>query len=187
MSEFLFFKPSEAKAERERRSENRNVVAPQGHERTDEGVGAPSTGKTRKQKASAKAAQLESNQDKAEDAHTSPQPETRESTGRKPLKRKNDTFKPSKEDESEDEEPELPRKKAKLKAKAANKDKEVAPRTRSTRNRDIYRPPTEEEDDEEEEEEEEAHDEPSLSARGGKRKKRATAATTVSKKAKTKK
>ena len=182
MSEFLFFQPSEAKAERERRSENRNVVAPLGHERTDEGVGAPSTGKTRKQKASAKAAQLESNQDEAEDAHTNPQPETRESTGRKPLKRKNDTFKPSKEDESEDEEPELPRKKAKLKAKAANKDKEVAPRTRS-RNRDIYRPPTEEEDDDEEE----AHDEPSLSARGGKRKKRATAATTVSKKAKTKK
>ena len=184
MSEFFLFTPAEAKTEREKRNKSRHVVTPQAREGTGGGAEVPDTGKMRKPKPSAKPAQSESQQDEAENANTSKQPGASKATGRKILKRKNDTFKPSKEDRSEDEELESLRKKPKLKAKAAKRNEETAPTRRSTRGKDNYQPPKEEDDDEEDEEE---YDEPSSSAKGGKRKKKAAAVTTVSKKAMTKK
>ena len=183
MSEYALFTPVEAKAEREKRNKSRDDVTPPAQERTHEEVKLLDTKKGGKQKTSAKAAPSESQQDEAENANAKHQPEARKPTGRKTLKRKNDAFKPSKEDESEDEEPKSPKKTPKLKAKAAKKDPDTAPTRRSTRNQDVYQPSKEDEDDEEKE----AHDEPLSSAKGGQRKRKAAAVTSVSKKAKTKK
>ena len=183
MSEYALFTPAEAKAEREKRNENRSVVTPPAHEEADEEVGLPDTKKRGNQKASAQAAPLESQQDEAEDAIANNQLEASKPNSRKTLKRKKDTYKPPKEDESEEEEPKSPKKKPKLKAKAAKKDTETAPTRRSTRSQDVYQPSKE---DESEDEEEAGHDEPSSSAKGGQRKRKAAAVTSVSKKAKTK-
>ncbi len=142
-------------------------------------------GKKGKQKASAKLASLESQQDELGDTdtveqHTVEQPKASKAISRKTLKRKDDTFRPSNEDESENEKIESPRTKPKLKTKAAKIDKKIEPTRKSTRGKDIYQPPREEE--------EEADDEPSTSVKGGKRKKRAAAEETrITKKAKTKK
>lgn len=183
VSEFILLTPAEAKAEREKRNNSRDVVRPQAQKGMEEE--AFNTGKKRKQKASAKAGPSESQQDEAEDTNTAQQPEASKATGRKTRKHKIDTFKPPREDES-DEDLESPKKKPKLKAKAAKVDKtETAPTRRSARSKGVYEPP----DDKEEEGkgQEEADDKPSSSAKGGKRKKRAAAVTTASKKAKTKK
>ncbi len=180
----MLFSPAEAKAERENRKNGRDAVKPQAQEGPKEGV--VSKVEKGKQKASAKFASLERHQDELRDTGPVEQPKASKATSRKTLKRKNDIFQPSNEDESEDEEIELPRKKPKLKTKAAKIDKEVAPTRKSTRIKDIYQPPREEDDDEKEVDE--ADDEPSTSVKGGKRKKRAAAEETrVTKKAKTKK
>ena len=182
MAEYALYTPAEAKAEREKRNESRDDVTPPAQERTDEEARLPDTKKRGKQKTLAKAVPSESQQDEAKDANAKDPPEDREPIGRKKLKRKNDAFKPSKEDESEDEEPKPPKKKPKLQAKATKKDTEAAPTRRSTRSQDVYQPSKEDEDDEEGE----AHDEPSSSAKGGQRKRKAAPVTSVSKKAKTK-
>lgn len=181
MSEFPLFRPAEAKAEREKRTRSRDLVKPQAPEETEPGADKPGTGKKRKHKAPAHAASSESQQDEVESRDTIKQPDASKAIGRKTLKRKNNAFKPPKEDESEDEELESPRKKPKLKTKAAKIDKETGPTRRSNRAKDMYKPPEVEEDNEEE-----AYDEPSSSARG-KRKKKAAGETKVSKKTKTKK
>ena len=176
----MLFSPAEAKAERKKPNSSRNAVKPQAQEGPKEGV--ISKGKKGKGKALAKAASLESQQDELGDTDTVEQAKASKATNRKTLKRKNDTFQPSNEDESEDEEIESPRKKPKLKTKAAKIDRKTEPTRKSTRGKDIYQPPRDEE------EEEEADDEPSTSVKGGKRKKRAAAEETrVTKKAKTKK
>ncbi len=174
----MLFSPAEAKAERKKLNSSRNAVKPQAQEGPKEGV--ISKGKKGKGKALAKAASLESQQDELGDTDTVEQAKASKAINRKTLKRKNDTFQPSNEDESEDEEIESPRKKPKLKTKAAKIDRKIEPTRKSTRGKDIYHPPREEE--------EEADDEPSTSVKGGKRKKRAAAEETrVTKKAKTKK
>ena len=149
----------------------------------EEDVEVPNTEKKRKHIASAIAGPSESQQDDAEDTNTAQQAEASKATGRKKPKRKIDTFKPPREDES-DEDVESPKKKPKLKAKAAKvgEAETTAPTRRSARRKGIYEPPKEKED--EDKEGGEADDEPSLSAKGGKRKKRAAA---VTKKAKTNK
>lgn len=184
MSEFLLLKPAEAKAEREKRNQGRDIATPQAREGTNQGAEVPVKGRKGKQKASAEAARSESQQDEAENANTGKQPGASKATGRKALKRNYDTFKPSKEDESEDEELESLRKRPKLKAKAAKKDEVTAPTRRSTRAKDIYHPSKEEGEDEDDEEE---NNEPSSSGNGRKRKRTAAAVTTPSKKVKTKK
>ena len=187
MSEFLNFTLAEAKAERENRKNSGGVIRLQSSKAVEEQAEVPNMGKKRKQKASAEAASRQSQQDAEdaedeEDTNTIKQPTASKTTGRKALKRKNDTFKPPKEDDTEDEMPESPKKKPKLKANAAKPGKETAPTRRSTRNKDVYVPPEEEEEDEQQ-----GEDKPSSSAKGGKRKRKAAAVTTASKKAKTKK
>lgn len=184
MSEFLLLKPAEAKAEREKRNQSRDVATPQAREGTNEGAEVPVKGRKGKQKASAEPARSERQQDETANADTGKQPGPSKATGRKALKRDYDTFKPSKEDESEDEELESLRKRPKLKAKSARKDEGTAPTRRSTRGKDIYHPSEEEGEDENDEGE---NHEPSSSGNGRKRKKTAAAVTTVSKKMKTKK
>ena len=181
MSEYALFTPAEAKAEREKRNKSREVTPP-AQERTDKEVRLPDTKRRGREKVSVRATPSESEQDEAGNANGKHQPDARKPIGRKTLKRKNEAFKPSREDESEDEEPKSPKKKPKLKAKAAKTDTETAPTRRSARRQDIYQPSKEDEDDEEE-----AYDEPSSSARGGQRKRKAAAVTSVSKKAKRKK
>ena len=175
---------AEAKAEREERN-NRDNVRAQAQAGTEEQLELPSTGKKKKQKASARSAPLEGKQDKTEDANTAQEPEASKATVRKAPKRKLDTLKPPEEDEF-DEHLESSKKKPKLKAKPAKADQTgTAPTRRSTRNKDVHEPTGEEQDDEKGSEE--AYDKPSSSAKGRKRQKGAAAVTTVSKKAKTKK
>ena len=115
MSEFSLLTTAEAKAERERK-DARDVVRSKEQEAEEEPSGAPTTRKKGKEKALAKADSSESLRHETEAAITTQPSEASKTTGHKAVKRKADTFRPSKEDKSDDEEPEAPRKKPKRKA-----------------------------------------------------------------------
>ena len=184
VSEFLLYTPAEAKTERESRKDQQDFVKLQA-KKEQEGAQTSDTGKKRKQKISSETIPVESQPDIAGETSTSQQPESSKAASRKNVKRRNDTFKPPKEDESEDEEDEPTRKKPKLKGKATVIDQKTAPTRRSTRGKDIYQPPDEEED--EEKGAEKVYDKPSSSRKGGKKMKKAAASNSISKKAKTNK
>lgn len=170
--------PAEAKAKRGGESKSREVVRSQVQESREEDVKVPILRKKTNQKASARAALMESKQDEAEDAKRPQEPEASKRTIRKTPKRKFDIFKPPREDES-DEELVSSKKKPKL------KKIETAPTRRSNRGKDIYEPHDEEED--EDTDNEAADSKPSSSRKGGSSKKKEPVVTTASKKAKTKK
>lgn len=174
--------PAEAKGEREKRNDSLDIVRLQTQEGTEEETEVPDT----RRKKQEKAATSESQPDEAGDADTVQQPEASKATGRKTSKRKFDTFKPVKEDES-DGDIGSPKKKPKVKAKPSKASvKETTPTRKSARvasGKDVSEAP---EHGNEEEVEEAAHDEPSSSAQRGKRKRKAATVTAASKKAKTK-
>ena len=100
MSDFKVLTTAEAKVEREKK-DARDVVRPEDQHAEEEPPGAPNTRKKGKEKVSAKAASLESLRHETEDTSTTQQPEASKTTGHKAVKRKADTFNPSKEDESD--------------------------------------------------------------------------------------
>ncbi|KAM0796426.1 hypothetical protein BDR22DRAFT_867408 [Usnea florida] len=141
VSDFLLLTTAGAKAEREKK-DARDIVRPKEQEAEEEPSGPPNTRKKGKEKLSAKAASSETPLHEIQDAGTTQQPEANKTTGHKAGKRKADTFKPSKEDESDDEEPDAPRKKPKLKAKPVKaQSQEPAPTRRSARLKESVEPP----------------------------------------------